>query len=258
MDTERDDLEDILNAEQPTAVAPAPEPASSQEPEPQTGVEEHDAAPPAAVDDDRQDDTPTVPRRALEDERRKRQELERRFDEMTNWLQSQQAPQVEQPELPDPVLDPEGFNQHVENIVQSRVGSVERRLQEMALQQKIAMSETAAKSRHQDYDDVVAVFTEAAKQHPQLAVEMIQQPDPASFAYQVGSRLRAMSEPQPSQDDLRAQIRAELMAEMGMAPAQGEKPQIPRSLAGATSAQPRNGRGQFAGHEPPSLDEILG
>jgi hypothetical protein len=137
-------------------------------------AEEAASAPPAQEE-------PNVPVKALQEERRKRQELEQQVAAMQAQF-AQQQPQTPTPEFWD---DPQGFmakqlEQHTEQVIQ--------RFQEQQAMERINASETAAKGKYADYDDAFHAFRQAASASPALVQQMKASPDPAEFAYRTGKR----------------------------------------------------------------------
>lgn len=104
----------------------------------------------------------TVPLKALEDERRKRQELEQRLE--------QQPKQ----EAPDPLDDPDGFRQYQDNA---------------RLNDRIEISVEIAREMHEDFDSVHEVFMEEAAKNPVLAQAAMQSKAPGIHIYREGKRL---------------------------------------------------------------------
>jgi hypothetical protein len=171
-----------------------------------------------------------VPVAALTAERAKRQELERRIAEMQAQMEATKAqPAPEQ--LPNPASDPAGYH-----------AAIQRTL----LNERMNVSETIARTRYADLDEKVAAFREEAEKNPALAGQLFAQPDPYGWAYEQGRRILAMKEigPDPAAfrekvaSELRATIRAELLAELGVANAEqpDDKPAVPVTLATARSA----------------------
>ena len=54
------------------------------------------------------------------------------------------------------------------------------------------MSQEMMRQAHADYDEVESLFVEAAQMNPALAVQLANHPFPARFAYQQGTRFRAL------------------------------------------------------------------
>jgi septal ring factor EnvC (AmiA/AmiB activator) len=112
-------------------------------------------------------------RTAMQEERRKRQDLESRLAK-----QSQQPPPKK-----DFFEDPEGA-----------LNERDAKLRTEADERFFKLTERAAKSRHDDYDEVVSAFFEDAKDDPALAQQIYSQvrsaDDPAQFLYNT-AKIRA-------------------------------------------------------------------
>lgn len=250
MATEDTSLDNLLSE---TEAAPAQtiEPAAV-EAEPK-GDKEHAPAPPADAQAPT-DDGPLVPRKALEDERRKRQDYERRFAELERQIQaSRQPPKQETPRaVPiDPWVDPEGaFNQM-------------RQEQHYAIfETRLSLGEEIMSAKP-DYEAAKAAFVEAATADPSLAQKMVTHANPAKFVYEQGRKISAMREIGDDPASYRARIEAEVMEKFnGQQPAPVQKPQAvpaPKSLAGQPSTASRDSQGRFAPSSgPASLEDILG
>lgn len=250
------DLDDLLDGppegSKPARDAqpePAPEPVAAQ-PEP-TGENDHDTAPPADVKSEVEPDY--VPRRAVLDERRKRQNLENKLRELEARLH-QPTQQYEPQQAPDWYAEPEQAAAALQAEVQHRM-----------YQTAVYQSEMIMRDKHADYDEVSQLFAEAAQQDFNLALAVFQHPFPAEYAYAVGKQIMLMQEIGNDPGAYRAKLEAEILAKHGLAPGEAPRPQqvapkadnsVPRSLGRAVSQQPRNSRGQFEG--PASLDELLG
>lgn len=215
----------------------------------ETGDKTEAAAPPA----DAQapvDDAPLVPRRALEDERRKRQDYEKRLADLERQIQASRQPQrQEAPPAPaDWWTDPEGAARQMQQ--QQHYAIFETRL---ALGEEIM-------AQRPDYEAAKAAFVEAASADQSLAVKMVTHPNPAKFVYEQGRKLAAMREIGDDPAAFRARVEAEIMAKLGQAPApvqQSPRAPAPKSLAGQPTA--RDAQGRFAPSSgPASLDELLG
>jgi hypothetical protein len=251
-----------------------PEPASAQEasgdkpaipkddrPRDATGKfapkDAQEAAPPAA----KQDAPQSVPVQAVQEERRKRQALERELAELraraAHPVAPQQQPQPAQVPLPDLMFqDPERF-----------VQALAQRQEEALLQTRIATSEAIARQQP-DYDAAEQALTAYAQSSPQAAREVAdalrQHPAPAMWAYQAGRHLLSQQRWAPvmqQHGDPEAFINAEVERRMAdrmrtqPAPAPSAAP-LPQSLASARSAGPRNIAPGFSGPTP--MSAILG
>lgn len=201
-----------------------------QSAQPQPG--EQGAAPPAA------DTTRHVPLEALEAERKGRQDWKekaiRAEAELEQFRNQQRQAQQQQPQ--DPV----------------------QTLQTLIVNERFNISEDLVRQTHQDVDEVVGVFMEAAKQNPALAAQMHAHRSPWKFAYDEGKRLKFASEigndPEAYRKKVRAEIEAELRGQTGSQPSSSPQSQqpaaqpLPQSLAGARSAGARGNT--FTGPTP--------
>jgi hypothetical protein len=210
------------------------EPQQQPQQQPQDG--DPGAAPPAA-----QDTTKHVPLEALEAERKGRQDWKEkaiRAEEEARQLreQMQRAQAGQQPQQQDPLLV----------------------MQQQIVNERFNVSEMVLRSQHQDVDDMVAVFKEAAAKNPALVAQMHANQHPWKFAYEEGKRLKFASEigndPEAYRKKLEAEIRSKVEAELSgqtttnQSAAAPAPPVIPASLAGARSAGARGNT--FTGPTP--------
>lgn len=240
-------LDDILNGDEPTETiieAVEPEVVEAAEPEVKAGPARgpdgkfapkgEDAAPPAAEED-------RVPVGAVQDERRKRQELERRYAELETRFNSFANPPQPAPEMFD---DPEGWQNHFRADIQNAS------VQQASFNAKLDTSEMLARDKFDDFDDMKESFLALAKDNPTLAQQALTDSHPWRKAYQIAKTHSTMQQVGATDvDSLRASIRAELEAEMKAAPAVV----IPESLA----ANQSGGGPASTGYVQPSLSDIL-
>jgi hypothetical protein len=256
MTTENTSLEAMLDASEHVETS-APAPVESAPPE--TG-DKPSAAPPAdaSAQAEPRDDAPHVPRKALEDERKKRQELERRLADLERSAQPQQrqpqqqeqAPQITSEELErlwwENPAQAAAIVQHI--AAQNAVVHAER----MMMSRELDRSERRQRKAHGD--ETVTAALQQAKQAGMIQ-SFLNEDDPYQSLMDWHKEVEAVRDPK----SLKEKLRAELMAEMGINPA-APKPTaqaaVPKSLASRTSAQPRASNGQF--QERASLDDILG
>lgn len=220
-------------------------------PKGETPPEEAAEAAPAPSAPPAPEESTTVPRTALQDERRKRQELERQLAEISQRL-TQAPPPAPQP-IPDQWEDPEGHTRYL--VQQAAVTAREEALAEVR-RERVMLSAEAAKQRHPDYLDKVAVFEQLSAQNPALAQTMIQQPDPAEYAYNIAKQHEEFSK-YGSLDAMLAAKRAEWEAEAleGLkASIQSPAPPPPTSLATERNVGSRAGP---AWSGPATLSELL-
>jgi hypothetical protein len=213
-----------------------------------------------------------VPRRALEDERHKRQDWKRQAveaqtqrDELRKQLEeakrqaSQPPPQpVQQPPQPqiryiDPTQDPIGFAAQVQQLADQRAA-------ERAHHMNANWSEFNLRKELGDakVDELITEFKQAAEADPSLYDKLHQQRDPYGWAHKQLELLRTMREIGNDPAAYRARIIAEAQAEAARAapvpppvsPAAGQPPSLAtaRSVAGRSAPT-------FTG--PPALEDIL-
>lgn len=212
--------------------APAPEPPA---PEPAPAVPEPAAAAPQQPMTDKEKAFYT----AMSEERRKRQEIERKFNEL---LQAQ-PPQEPKAFWDDPEAALQTFKHEVDKVVTTT---------------RMDTAEQIARSKYNDFDDKINVFAEVLQNTPGLREHWMQAPDPAEFAYRTGKNYMELQQA-GNIDALRAKIESEvrmkLEAEMKAKDEarKAELAAIPPSLSNAQSA-PGN-KAVWGG--PPSLDNIL-
>jgi hypothetical protein len=179
---------------------------------------EDNGAPPAQ-------ESENVPVKALQEERRKRQELEQQFKELQQQMQQPPAP------APDIFENTEGWQQHFGNQVAQNAA------QFAAQNARLDTSEMLAATAHDDFEEMKAEFLEMAQQNPTLAEQAKADRHPWEKAYQIAKNARTMKEMgATSIEELRAGIRAELEAEM-----KGQAPRFPTSTALDGSVAGRGG-----------------
>ncbi|WP_321967654.1 hypothetical protein [Burkholderia cepacia] len=202
-------------------------------------------APPAS------EPAPMVPLKALEEERKGRQDWKEkaiRFEEELKHLraQGQQQPTQQQQQQERPAaLTYEGA----------------------LLNERMNMSEMMVRQQHgdDDVDKALEVFQKAVQENPALGAQLAQQRHPWQFMFDQAKRIQAMSEIGSDPAAYRQKVRDEILAELqqqGAAPAAQPAaavaapaaPVIPRSLATARSAAPRTAT---AWTGPTALTDIL-
>lgn len=260
---ERVDLDSILDGEaaqprqsEPTASVPEvrTEPAVAEP----KGVKA-DAVPPPATPE--ANEPPHVPRKALEDERRKRQELEKQIEQLTKSAQQFQQPQqqpVQQvhqqqaqfPPRPDPHEDPYGAMEWDRAVTNYHM-----------FETRVNLSQEFMRSQKSDYDQFERVFAEAASRDPGLVADLQRHPMPAKFAYEMGKQIAFIREVGTDPEAYKARLRQELQAELQQGQAapqviEAQAIKAPKSLASTPSAQPRLPNGQYTGRA--ELSDILG
>lgn len=250
-------IEDLYADDTEPAAAPAVETASTQDTgeatqsptgsAPAAGDDGGGQGAPPAPSDDKSDRG--VPRRALQDERRKRQQsesdlekLRREFDEFKKG--QTQAKPAEKPEkaTPDPLVDPDGYKKHLRDEMWTEAAEASR--EEM-------IEEVGA----DEFQAAEAAFIAAARADPDLAAKIRRSRDPGRLAYREGKKLIEAREKAPADAEaaLLEKLRAKLEQDYDLVPrAKAEAPpakpaapassrvSLPTSLAGMQSAATRS------------------
>lgn len=244
-------LEAILDAE--TAAPMAPMVSEDRQSEPQQGDKQQAAEPPSAPKQDAPEPG-YVPRDALMDERRKRQELERRFQELEAKFQQPKQPEQVQP---DWFTDP------------AQAAEVMRyQMQEELFKTRVEVTEEVLSDKYPDYIEKRDIFAEAARADPQLARRLIEASNPAKFAYDMGRKIALQRDIGDDPSAYQARLEAEFKKKYGIQddpegnaptqqPIQRQQAPVPRSLAKTTSAPARAPNGRFSGGPTP-LEDIIG
>ncbi|HET6724790.1 MAG TPA: hypothetical protein VFH85_02155 [Gammaproteobacteria bacterium] len=140
-----------------------------------------------------------VPLAALKAEREKRQNFERRAQELEQQIAEQQTPKS------DIWEDPDGFvNQRLQAVEQQFNGRL------------YAALEDAAREAHPDFDEVFAVVESAAENNPAISQKVFSSPNPAMAAYKLGKQLvelKQMDDPESYRAKIEAEVRAKIKAE---------------------------------------------
>jgi len=231
------------------------EPAEAEKPaEAAQAATEKPAEPekPAAVQQEMSDKEKAF-LRAMQEERQKRQELERR-------LQAIEAARTQQTAPPQPAEAPKTFWDDPEGFLARHNEQVKRE----SINTRLQISETLARKTHNDFDAKVEVFGQLIQTTPGLRERWLASSDPAEFAYTVARNHMELQEAgnidalrekiaKETETRVRAQIEAELKAKAEALAK--ERAALPPSLSEArTTGQPN--RPVWNG--PTSMDEILG
>lgn len=171
---------------------------------------------------------------AMLEERRKRQELEARL-----------RAREEAKSLPEPPP----FWDDPDKSIEARLDRMRHELQSDYLNRYYNALESAARARHQDYDEVRDVFVEKARDNPALAAQLNNHPDPAEFAYQQGKLLRELSTVNNDIDAYRKRIEDEVRAKLA---AEMQRPSVPKSLNSEPSSPTQTGT-----WSPASLESLM-
>lgn len=228
--------------ETPEPAAPS---AAKEKPEAEPETAEQKAA---RERDDKGRFTKTVPHEALHAERTKRQELERKLQELTS----------QPPPKPTSVLEDEdkAFSERLTKATQP------------LMERFFKLSVKTARQGREDYEAVAGAFQEAAASDPRLWEQFRASDDPGEYVYTVGKQIQELgdvggdilkygekkrSEGLAQAEALKAQIKA-LEAEIASLKQSKERQdRIPQSLNGEQSATARSG--EWSG--PTSLKSII-
>ena len=182
--------------------------------------------------------------RAAQEERQKRQELEKRLA----------AIEAAAPKEPAKTFwdDPEAALKANQDAIRSEVTNA-----------RLQMAEFHARQRHTDFDEQIATFSELVKQTPGIVPQWLAAPDPAEFAYRLGKNHRELQEVGGIEQmrakierETAARVRAEVEAELrAKADALAkDRAALPPSLSDAKAT---GGASKPVWGGPPSMTSIL-
>jgi len=266
-------LDNFLKAETEVKEAPVEQPTAPEEPKsaPEPKVEAKSDSKPVDPDDKEPpnplDGEPIVPRRAYEDERRRRQDWKEKAarleGELAAYRKQQEEAQQRSVEAvarqrqeqqyqppPDPAVDPRGFAQHQQQQYQAQLLNERLNTSEMMLRDKIG---------DEKLNEYVGEFREMANADPTLFGKLYSQPHPYAWLTREVDRLRLVRDVGDDPAAFRAKIEAEARAKWEaeakaapapVSPAAGLQP----SLATARSVA---GRTANAWTGEPSLEDVL-
>lgn len=196
-------LDDLLNDEVETEaeIEEVEEEAVKETPEPEAESEEAEE-----TESTDEEGTPSVPEEKKEeltdkekaflakanDEKAKRQELERKLAEKDK---------PEEVKAPDPIEDPEGYAAYVKN----QTASIQSAM-------RIELSQEMMRQSHADYDEKEAAFLELAESNPALISQLQQSTNPAKFAYDTVVKHERMSQFDNFDDAVKSEVEKQLAA----------------------------------------------
>ncbi len=195
------ETDDETKGEKPAAseTKPEAETADAAKAEPEAAKD----APPASTDE------PTnwqAARQALKSVTDKNKALERQVEELTRKVTAPRPEPEKRPEVPDPIVDPTGFQQHLAD---------ERFRERTELTREIMIDSVG----EEKFAAAEAAFIQAARADPELAAQLRQAPNPARFAYQQGTKLlESRADPVRDRAKLEEEITAKVMAKLGLSP----------------------------------------
>lgn len=241
-------MESILGTKTEEPKAEAEKPA----PEPKAEAKAPESAPAKTQPTEESDDHP-VPRKALIEERKKRQEYERQVAEYQGKLsvyEQQLAQRAAQPqaEAPDQSAD----------FYADPLKFTEQRIAAAVGQQRLELSQELMRATKPDYDEMEAVFLEAAKGNPALAQQLRQSPNPARFAYDFAknyAQVKDLGSLDAYADKIRTEARAAFEAEIKAKEAASMAAGASKSVAGARGSGASTEGGSFT---PTPLKAMVG
>src|SRR4029077_14226574 len=246
--------------------APTPQPGAKALPESKPAEkreEPDDTDPPSPLDGE-----PIVPRRAFEDERRKRQDwkekaaryegelaaIKRQLEEAQRPPQPPPQQQPVQRQIPDPRVDPEGYHAAIMTLQE-----------EKALNERLNNSEDRIRDKLGDekVDEYIAEFKQMTQRDPTLFGKLYSQRHPYGWLAREVDRQRMLRDVGDDPAAFRAKIEAEARAKWEAEAQQLQQEQRPPpspaarlqpSLATARSVAGRS-EGTWTGE--PSLEDVL-
>lgn len=209
---------------------------------------EKEDEPPSSEDKDTQEPD-KVPIKALQDERRKRQDLQERLEALERQTPNEQ-------ETKDFWDDPEAHLQ-----------GMEKKFQDALLNERMNISESFARKRWEDLDERLESFKGMIEQTPSLRDEMLRHPSPWEFVGEQVERQRKLDEFDSAEEyrkkldadfEKRVAEEAKKRADKALAEQQEKSEELPGSAADARQAAGRSESDSDAAAAPPSLEEALG
>lgn len=166
----------------------------------------------------------TVPLKALEAERHKRQSYEQTVQE----IQRQNAALIEmlqrQQQAATPAANPPDFlteNERWQQYLLQNIGQLLDARDQQAWTQRVQAAEEDMREEHQDYDALIdTYFKPAAQQDPTLQQKLRTVANPAKYAYREAKRRQAEAELGGAMDldklkaKVEAEVRAKVLAEL--------------------------------------------
>ena len=159
---------------------------------------------PATAEEGSTSQASMVPLTALLDEREKRQKMEARLRDVESQIPKEDA--KSKAEIPDVVVDPEGYRNYMEE-----------RFQAMETNTRITMSRQVMTAMHDDYDQREQEFLSLANDNPALAQQMAASDMPAKFVYETAlkaEKAKRMENVDEWEATERARIREEERAKL--------------------------------------------
>lgn len=228
-----DDLATILGGEataadeQPNEQMEPEAPEIQEEPVSEQKGEVKNEEPPSSKENEEPE---SWTKTAVIDERRKRQEFEKKYQELEAEIAALKQPRQQEAkvERPDVFDDAEGAFKHTEK-------DFDRKL----FEQRVNITKEIVKEKHADFDDMERHFLEMSKSNQALIEKLVSVPNPARFAYETAKNdleVKKLSDP-AYRDQIREEIRKEVLADLAKTQNPSARPELKLpSFANTTSS----------------------
>ena len=211
------------------------------------------------ADKEESQDQGMVPLPALQEERKKRQELAHRLEPMEKYLQGMQVGRDQAPEADAKPEDPYGSDDKIYEDIPGAMRGLEQRMEERFAtamrMERYNVSEATARGIYSDYDDVLRDYEDLAKSNPHIAAEVDAHNAPAMRAYELGKKHRDTKNTKVmTDDDIQKEVQRRVEEELAKAKGAIAAKGVPQSIAGARgtgAVAPQ----QFTGSAP--LEDIF-
>lgn len=226
----------------------------------------HEAEQESVPQEDYQDETHTkrslpkgtVPTPALLEERRRRQETEAKLKQIEQQLQSLSHQQQMQRQPQMPVYDElEIKEEEVYSDLPGTMKKLEKRLERQLQNERFEMSETMAKLRYDDYEDVIKQYVACATENPALVSAVQQSRAPAIDMYRLTKGhldSKKSVRPEQIQELVKAEAQKMLQEELAKR-GLSQAAQIPPSLVTARGSGMSQRQEEYSGK--PSAEELF-
>lgn len=181
-------------------------------------------------------------RSAAKAEREKRQRVEAELDKLRREISAMRAPAAPVAP-PQAVKPPPQFWDDPEGFITNLKGEMAQQVQREVLEAKVSVSESNARSRYSDYQQMEDVFAQLVEREPALRAKLASHPDPAEFAYQTAKQvtqfMRLREDPASALDDAAFEKAAAARGYTKAPPPASSPPPVslPRGLADARSTR---------------------
>lgn len=182
-------------------------------------------------------------RSAAKAEREKRQRVEAELVELRRQIAGMQRPVAPQPPAPQAAKPSPQFWDDPEGFITNLKAEMGQQVQREVLETRLSVSESGARARYADYQQMEDVFAQLCDREPALRAKLAQHPDPAEFAYQTAKHVvqlhRMREDPASALDDAAFEKAAAARGYTKAPPAASPPPPVslPKGLADARSTR---------------------